>query len=112
VKPTKRCPDGNECKLRCCPLCSSRTATRFDQQLAELDAPLTIVNIEQTCDVITKGEFSPISDEDCENLASYRVCKSFDFIPSEKENLVSQCLLYECEDCLLDEYEFNEDFVE
>lgn len=114
-KPTKYCPDGNECKLRCCPLdvpqCSSYSAVLFDQIIAEEEIPLAILNIEQTCDVITKGKFSPISNEDCENLANYRVCNSFDFIP-EEDHLVSQCLLYECEDCLLDEFEFNEEFVD
>jgi len=112
AKPTKPCPEGNECKWTCCPLCSSSSAISFNQEITKEETFLTILNIEQTCDVITKGKFNPISGEDCENLASYRVCKSFDFIPSEKDNLVSQCLLYECEDCLLDVSGFNEDFVE
>ena len=112
AEPTKSCPEGNECKWKCCPLCSSSSAILFNQIITEEETSLTILNIEQTCDVITKGKFSPISDEDCEDLASYRVCKSFDFMPSEKDNLVSQCLLYECEDCLLDVSDFDEDFVE
>lgn len=102
AEPTKHCPEGNECRWKCCPLCSSSSAVLFDQKIAEEETSLTILNIEQTCDVITKGKLSPISHKDCQDLAIYRECKSFDFIQSEKDSLFSQCLLYECEECLLD----------
>jgi len=101
------CPEGNECRLKGCKFSSSSSIL-----FAEEEASLTIFNMKQSCDVIAMGEFSTDSENECEDLAIDRDCESFEFIPSEEDNFLNECWLYDCQQCLLESPIIDEEFVE
>jgi len=99
------CPPGpdrppGECRFDCCPICG--TSPGFIFKIADEKSPLTILSMKQDCDLIVKGTEVTESPETCENQSNYRVCNSFEFFQSEEDKNISECWLYECQDCLLE----------
>ena len=103
------------CKLnRCCLSGACRTtSTSSVDSISSRDNSLILLHLEQGCDVIAKGSFSPDREIECENLALDYECVDYEYIPEiDGENIFNQCWLYECNDCLLELPIIDEEFVE
>ena len=90
------------CKLNQCCLSQAcrTTSTSSIDSISNRDNSLTLIQLEQSCNVIAKGSFSADTEIECENLALDYECVDYEYIPDiNGENIFNQCWLYECTNC-------------